>query len=737
MLQTLKNMPLLNMVDESRWASLEPYITFRKLELNDTLFSCGQKSDMLYLILTGGLNLYLPVKTIEREVLVNQRGFGDTAGDFAVLNGGEHLVTARASENNTTIACFPRAGFEKLADLDTTILAHVYETAAEQSHTVLLYKSFLSLFGDVSEKTLDELVKNTKIRHLRNGEVLFRQGDKTDGLYIIMAGRLPILIKSPEGHTRTLGIAKPPQMVGEFSLITESARAATVYASRESMVAFLDKELFNKVIMQSPKLLASVSRMIVHRQNASIDPRELTGKNNHIAILSLSRTLPIKRIIHMLKMEVRQSARTLAIDSHQFDTLYGKSDAAQTSFSDYFNSSITAWLDDRESHYGHVLYIADYDWTPWTHRCLNRADRILLLVDSQNSPDLIPLDEKIQSMFGAREYQPRIEYAFLHPEKTPHPTGTAQWLKKRTFSAYHHIRLEDQAHFARLARRITGRATGLILSGGGARGYVHLGVHRAIEQTRLPIDYIGGSSMGALLGGAIAQGLSYQAIFKLSAKFANPRALFDYTLPMMAIMKSAKLTHFCQELYGNTRIEDLWIPYFCMSTNLSRAEEKIHQTGLLWQAVRSSIAIPGIFSPVPQDNGELLVDGAVLNTFPVKNMESLLFGGLLIGVNVSQIEALEDNYKYGTSLSGWKILSNKLNPFSPKIKAPRILETLLRANDIKSADYLEETRRLLDVLIEPEVNTFSLLDFRSFEKISNIGYDAAITALSKINQSKL
>lgn len=730
MLDTLKDIPLLKKIEPSRWAVLEPYITYHELVAEQTLFECGQKSRSLYVVLKGQLNLYLPATTTRREVLVDQRHYGDTAGDFAVLNGGEHLVTSRAA-THTLLARFPHGGFEKLAGLNPQILSHAYETAARLSRRVLLIKSFFALFVDMTDGTLSGLLKDTEIRHLRSGEELFRQGDATDGLYIVMAGRLPIVIEKSNGETRTIGEAKAPQMVGEFSLITGSTRAATVFASRESMVAFLNKEKFEQYILQKPHLLASVSRMIVERQNTVGREIRKKGRLHHIAIVPLSQRIPLKRIIHLLKRELRASSSTFAIDSHQFDTLYGKVGAAQTAFADSFNSSVTAWLDDRESRYGHVLYVADNDWSPWTHRCLNRADRILLLADMRDTCELREIEQKIRSMFATRAHEPRVEYAFLHPEYTAQPQNTAAWLRPRTMAAYHHVRMEDMDHFARLARRLTGRAHGLVLSGGGARGYVHLGVHRALEETALPIDYIGGTSMGALLGGALAMGMSASRIFELSERFANPRALFDYTLPITALMKSAKLTRFCHGLFQEMRIEDLWTPYFCMSSNLSLGTSVCHQDGLLWRAVRSSIAIPGVFSPVPQDNGELLVDGAVLNNFPVEQMAHLLFGGTLIGVNVGQVEALEDNYNYGMSLSGWKTLGNWLNPFNhDKTKTPGILETLLRANDIKSIESQMRTRQLLDLLIEPQVTSFSLLDFRAFAQITEIGYQSAVPVFS-------
>ncbi len=731
MLKALKNLPLLRSIDEERWKKLEPYISFKQLVPEETLFECGSKSKNLYVVLEGKLELYLPATGARREALIKQRQHGETAGDFAVLNGGEHIVTSRAA-TYTTVACFPTAGFEKLSNLHPNIIAHVYETAAELSRSVLLVKSFLSLFEGITDVSLQGLLKDTTIKHLRSGEELFRQGDDTDGLYIVMAGRLPIRITRDDGVSTVIAEASAPQLVGEFSLITGAKRSATVYASRESMVAYLDKKQFHQHIMRKPSLLASVSRMIIQRQNSINQQRITGGHGHHIAIVPLSNKIPLRRFIHMLKQELRKSEKTLAIDSHQFDTLYGRRGAAQTTFSDTFNTSVTAWLDDRESRYGHVLYVADHEWDAWTHRCLNRADRILLLADTTEAPDQKTIEKKLNAMFEPREHQPRVEYALLHPPDTVAPKNTQRWLNNRKMTAYHHIRLEDQSHYGRLARRLTSTAYGLILSGGGARGYVHLGVHKAIEEKGITIDYIGGTSMGGLLGGAMAMGLSSTQIVGLSDKFANPKALFDYTLPISALMKSAKLTTFCKELYQDKRIEDLWIPYFCMSSNLSQGTEKCHQTGLLWKAVRASIAIPGLFSPVPQKNGELLVDGAVLNTFPVIQMEKLLYGGTLIGVNVSQVEAMEHNYNYGTSISGWVILGNKLNPFRKhKLAIPRIMETLLRSNDIKSIEELGKTRKLLDLLIEPEVYSYTLLDFRSYAKISEIGYRATLTALSE------
>jgi predicted acylesterase/phospholipase RssA len=232
--------------------------------------------------------------------------------------------------------------------------------------------------------------------------------------------------------------------------------------------------------------------------------------------------------------------------------------------------------------------------------------------------------------------------------------------------------------------------------------------------------------MGGLLGAAMAMGHDYQYVKSLSASFANKQALFDYTLPLASLMKSAKLTRFCRTVYRDTRIEDLWTPFFCISSNLADGREVIHDHGPLWKVVRSTISLPGVFSPVPTTNGDLLIDGAVLNTFPVDVMQQRLGGkGNIIGVNVSQIPEQFNYYDFGTTLSGWQVLLSRINPFAETIRIPRIAEILLRATDIKSIERLNEARASLEVLVEPNVRSIALLDFKSFEIISELGYEEA------------
>ncbi len=729
-IRSLKRLPLLESLDKELWPRILPHITFRELAEGETLFHSGRSSENLYLIVDGELGLLFDTLENSEPLELQARVRGDTAGDFAVLNGGAHLVTAIA-KRRTRLACFPRKAFDRLSNIAPDVLAHVYDTAADLSQRVMMARVYCRLFKTINAESLHKLLEASFLHHIRNGEVLFREGDKPDGLYIVIAGRLNVETTRNDGEQMVLAEVHAHETIGEYALLTDSTRFATVYATRESMVARLPRDNFDSIVMSQPDLLASITQIIVERQLINARGAVEKSKDTNFVMIPLDARLPMRRLVQQMAAVFAETDQPLSIDSSSFDVMYGKQGAAQTHFRDAFSSSVSAWMDDKENYFSHVIYVADREWNAWTKRCVNRADRIMLIASAreENDSSLREIEEQLATLYEDSKFRPRIELVLVHPVNTKNPKDTERWVRSRDIDGFHHIRIGDRTHIQRLYRRMTGKARGLVFSGGGARGYAHLGVHRAIEEQNFEYDYIGGASMGALLSAAMAMGMSYNDIFELSKRFANRKALFDYTLPVIALMKSKKLTRFCHEVYGDRRIEDLWIPYFCVSSNLANGSEVIHQRGYLWKAVRSTISLPGIFSPVPTATGELLTDGSVLNTFPVDVMHRLLGGGSIVGCNVSQIGEIRKLYNYGTSLSGWKVFLSRINPFRDSIHAPRIAETLFRAADIKSIQRLNETSEMLDILIEPDVSEIALLDFKSFSKISDIGYEAANAVL--------
>jgi predicted acylesterase/phospholipase RssA len=275
----------------------------------------------------------------------------------------------------------------------------------------------------------------------------------------------------------------------------------------------------------------------------------------------------------------------------------------------------------------------------------------------------------------------------------------------------------------RLARRVTGHALGLVLSGGGAKGFGHVGAIRALEESGFQIDLVGGTSMGALVGGVYALGCDYQRMCELGATFARPRALFDYTLPLVSFFETRKVTRILKELSEGVRIEDLWLPYFCVSCNLTEGKQVVHRTGLLWEGMRASLAIPGVFSPVTE-HGDLLVDGGAINNFPIDVMRGICEEGLVVGVSASPPRQRVQEYDLGPSVSGWEVLWSRLNPLRPSLQVPSILTNLMRSLEVNSTYRVATIRDLADLIIPLPVESFGTLDFASYERIIELGYVA-------------
>ena len=254
------------------------------------------------------------------------------------------------------------------------------------------------------------------------------------------------------------------------------------------------------------------------------------------------------------------------------------------------------WLNEQESKFQFIIYEADVRASNWTQRCIRQADRILLIGDSTLPPDpgeleLTHLHEKSHRATAC------IELVLIHPQEQLNITETRKWLENRQISAHYHVRQKTPKDFARLARLLTGQAMGLALGGGGVRGLAHLGVIRAIEESGMTIDCIGGTSLGATMAAQFALGWDYETMVKVNKKvWKDSWPMNDYTLPFMAALSGEKLDNALRSMCGNVNIEDLAMKYFCVSTNLTTASLAIHQEGLLWKRLRASCALPGICS---------------------------------------------------------------------------------------------------------------------------------------------
>jgi predicted acylesterase/phospholipase RssA len=237
--------------------------------------------------------------------------------------------------------------------------------------------------------------------------------------------------------------------------------------------------------------------------------------------------------------------------------------------------------------------------------------------------------------------------------------------------------------------------------------------------------------MGSIVAAQYAMGWDFDTILEVNRNtWIRARPLNDYTLPVHSVISGRRINRLSRQAFGDRRIEDLPMGFFCVSSNLTRAGERVHREGLLWKAVRASSSLPGILQPWIQDS-ELLVDGGIVNNLPGDVMRSLCRGSLILcDVGTSEALSLES----GRVPSPWRTALGKVFPLSPGEKAPTLFDVLIRSTLLASARKTEEVKQDADLCFRPPVEAYGLLEFRSMDRIVRVGYDHACSTLEKLRQ---
>jgi len=393
------------------------------------------------------------------------------------------------------------------------------------------------------------------------------------------------------------------------------------------------------------------------------------------------------------------------------------------------DTELAARLDAVEASHRMVLYQADGEITAWTKRCVRQAD-LILVADRADRGESDNALASVREYFDSCAITARVELALLHAGSSNSAIKTSDRLGKLRPSTHHHVVSSESADIARLARLLTGKAMGLVLSGGGARGFAHIGVIRALHERDIPIDYIGGTSMGAVIAAQQALGWDWQTMARVNREeWPRCEPQKNYTLPLVALNSARRMDQMLRRMFGDIEIENLRTKFFCVSTNLTKAAATIHREGPLWKAVRASVSIPGI-GPPAIENGEILVDGGLVDNLPVETMKKLC-QGRVYAVDVSEQVEFSSRLKESYTVSGWKLLWQQLNPFVEKPDIPNILNTLYRTTTVGGIRAIESAKSQADLCFEPPVGQFGVFEWKSVEKIIEVGYRYAIKKLDE------
>lgn len=693
----------------------------------EILVEQGAEPQALFVVLAGRLEVAFHNPAGDR-VTLNEVGAGTILGEIALLVGGKRSSTVRVLED-ARVHRVPAEVVWELLDRDETLVARFNGLVQARLQRLQLATYVSGLFGALRREVLDEIEREVEWVSLPTGEVLFRQGDDpSDGIYIVAGGRVRVVVEEPGGSERMLAEIGRGESVGEMALLGDGLRSATVYAVRDSELARLSREAFERLMARYPTAMFQIARILVERlQHATHGPKgRRLGRS--FAIVPISPDVPVREFAEQLAGALGPYEETLWIDAERLGAEIGRGDIAQLSEGDPGCIRLTQWLLEQEATHSVLLYVADREWSPWTRRAVRHADHVLYVGEAHAAPEPDALEQRTWEEWESGRV-PRRSLVLLQAGGGRAFSGTAAWLEERSVDEYYHARPGNEDDFARLARLLTGRGIGLVLGGGGARGFAHIGVLFVLQELGVPIDAVGGTSMGALIGGLYALGHEPHTLTELCRE--HTQKLLDPTLPMVSLLGGYRTGRAFAEVFRSWSIEDLAVPYFCISTNLTRAAETVHRTGPLAHAVRASISLPGILPPVAHE-GDLLIDGGLLNNIPVDAMTRVTGGGPMVAVDVSPDIDLRAEVDVGTEVSGWKVLWSRLSPFSERIPAPSILSVLGRSAVVGSI--LGQRQRLGhaegELYLPLPVGEFSLLEFKAIDRIVAAGREAASEPLA-------
>ena len=585
------------------------------------------------------------------------------------------------------------------------------------------------LFADQGEALLHEFAGRCQRVYLAPGEILMREGDRADGLYILASGRLRVQVKQLDGAEATVAEVGRNEVVGEMAIISDEPRSATVIAIRDSELLRFSREEFDRIVDEHPRAMLKIARAIAGRLRRSSRSQGVSRRELSVSLIPAGKEPILSRCVHQVFEGFSRIGSTLVIDSRFVEEQLGPGAANEDPYGSTSNRLLT-WLNEQEAKHQYIIYRSDDSLTPWTRRCLRMSDRVLAVGLAHGDPARNEIEEELLKRGDSKIFA-QVELVRVHENDGAPPSGTSDWLDSRHVRDWHHVRDGVPQDFQRLARLLTGRAFGLVLGGGGARGLAHVGVIRAIQEIGIPIDAIGGTSMGAIIAGLYALNSDLENMNEVChSAFVQQRRMLDVTFPAVALTSGKRIAKSLENFFGDTQIEDLWLKYYCVSSNLTRAEMNVHSDGPCWQRIRASISLPGILPPVYHD-GDLLVDGGVTNNLPVDVMRSVCGGGTVIAVDVSPKVDMRQKASFGDAISGWTILSRGVNPFADSLDVPSIANVLMRATLLGSWSAQATNAQNADLCLCPPVGDAGLLEFGAFEGVADAGYGYAAHELEK------
>jgi predicted acylesterase/phospholipase RssA/CRP-like cAMP-binding protein len=570
------------------------------------------------------------------------------------------------------------------------------------------------------------LLEQVEYRHLAGGDWLMHQGDAGESLYFLVRGRLQAWAAGGESEPKGkfLNEIVPGDSVGELSLLTGAPRTVGIQAIRDSLLIRIDREAFESLAHEHPalvlRLAANVAKLVQSRNTRS---KPTTRNLKAISIVPLDETPRTINFCERFSEQLREDGSTLSLSADRLGQYGAPVDAIAAG--DPVPHGLVHWLHDQEDEHRFVLYQCSARNPTWAEFVLRQSDMVILIGDAATDPAPRDWESRLQKSSG--EAIARRMLVLLQPSGKGEIRDTARWLKGRQVDFHIHVREGVPDDTARVTRIVSDNSLGLVLAGGAARGFAHLGVHRAMTELGLPVDWIGGTSIGAIMGAAIASPINVEEAEQLArVSFVKGKPFSDFTIPMMSLIRGRRMDRMLRE-HLDYNIEDLPVPFYCVSCSLDNGATNLHEAGYLPDALRASAALPGIIPPAVVDQ-RLTIDGAVVNNLPVDVMQQKPVSRIF-AVDLSSTDQVEVDYQ--SVPSPWAVLRGRYLPFARRHRVPSLSTIMLKATLLGTQERVLEQGRKADILLTPPVKRYGMTEVKSFEKIVQAGYEHAMEELTR------
>lgn len=569
------------------------------------------------------------------------------------------------------------------------------------------------LFESAPHSLLQSLASHSEFIRLDCGEQLYAEGELPHFFYLVANGRLKVM-----NHGNLVGYIGRLEPAGEMGVISGEPRNSSVHALRDSFLLRIPCEDFIAEMCAHGSSLVELTQLILQRFRKHRN--SITRGSGCFAIVPNSSSLPSHFLARSLARHLGGWPKVRVINSDHVNASLGAG-TSQIGFSDLAtHHRMVSWFDDLESRHDYLILVADNNHDTWTQRCLRQSDRVLVLAEASQPPGHISAIRELPQQHLVAP----LELVLLCPQGDASP-DTLAWRDSIGARAHYFVHpwTEDDIHA--LARQITGQGIGLVLGGGGARGFAHIGLIRALKELQIPIDVMSGTSMGAFVSALMACGYDHVEMAQIAREtFVNNNFLNDYTIPRVSLIRGHRFLDRLKEIFGDQRIEDLRRSFFCMSTNLSTGSAMVHDHGPLAVWVGTSMSVPGVVPPVAYE-GELLCDGGVIDNLPTGIMQRLERGRVLASSVSAHGDIRAPHAGRGKADPG------ALLQWHSHFRRPSFKEILMRSATLTADSIIaKEATEKADIMINMPVKEYGMFAWKSLDELIERGYQHALEQLT-------